>query len=145
MKSTLIIAALLILVSCGKDSSSNPVFSIRSGFESSNPKLLDLDLRSVQIGVEVEARELIGEVCNSGPLRGTLPSTQGQLADEKVIVLGSESQGTIQFGRLKSDKTASQDGPCAVMSTETYNYEVKGNVLKLCNLKYNVCDEYSRK
>ena len=136
-----VFCSLLLTVSCGR-SRDDEQKTIQGVFKSSNTRLAELDLRSVRLNEgEVLASDLIGSIC-SGTLRGNPANTT--VSDNKVLVVGSLTSGTITFGRLEAALGATSDDPCRVMSTESYTYKLKDDTLTLCNLKYNVCDDFIR-
>lgn len=135
MKSNLILASLLTLVSCGKPTGTrtttpapyeptritNLWVNLRDGSE--------LDLRAVTINQAQIAWDIIdcdGTLGNNGKVNGTDPKT--------VFFTGSNFEGSVQFGHL--EYVNASDLRCRAFSKERYEYKMIGDTLRLKNIEY---------
>lgn len=140
MKFITIITMMTLMVACGKESSSKQVdtSTIFSEFTSQNPRFPSLDLRMVTMGQEEEAQMVISSETCSGVDTGNPANTS--VSKGKVLVQGTEKEGTISFGVLPSPLPRVDGNHCRVVATETYQYKVQNGTLTLKNLKYNSTD-----
>lgn len=161
MKSILLIAALGLLVSCGKSSSnsSSPApevlppkivdASILSQFKNTNisSKLQTLDFTLLTIGTEQSSQDVFlcdGNLGNSGTVNG--------VSEDSVLATGDEKTGTIQFGHTKY--VGASDVACRTVSKESYTYSISGDTLTFCNVnclngvyagcKANPCETFNK-
>lgn len=136
MKSTLILAALILLASCGRThNASQPLpqapadASILSQFINTNTssKLPSLDFRLLTIGTAQDSGDVLncdGTFGNAGFVNGV---DQGN-----VLALGNEQSGTIQFSHTKY--VGASNPTCRAVSKESYTYSITGTTLSLCNI-----------
>lgn len=137
----LLLVTTLLTVSCGKPAKDksdpvvqSPVNPIHNIFVTTNPRLTNLDLRNVELGVEFPASDILEFECTSATLRGNPARTT--VSDFNVLIQGDSKSGTIQFGRLPSSSPNNNADPCLVVSTEKYSYVLDGSSMVLCNLNY---------
>ena len=153
----LLAAAVMLMVSgCsnGKDGATGPVgpqgpaapgSSIVGVWSATDPssRIPLVDLSLLQLNTSLQPVEpVLHCVANMGS--GTDISGGSADADfDTLSVSGSSSVGLIKFGRL-SHSTSNLNDVCYTVGQETFSYQVDGNHLLLCNIKYDACGTYTK-
>lgn len=148
MKTSLIIlATILTLVSCGKKKSNQPdsIFtppvampdaSIFSKWETLDNQPLhgvpSFDFSPARLGTQISHGLCNGSYGNSGLVNGV---DKGM-----VLFTGTEQDGIIQVGHTAYVGAANT--LCRQLSKESYEYSIRGNIMRLCMVNYPFCADY---
>ena len=147
-KALVIITSLAILVSCGNKNKAPSV--VVSPLQPSDASVFskwrvlpdedalhgieELDYTGLELDVEFEDQNCNGSYGNAGVVNG--------VSEGAFKFTGTEQSGVLQFGHLKY--VMATDPNCRSISKEGYEYNINGNIMRVCMVNYPYCADYQK-